>query len=484
MSNSIKKNFALNLINTLSGLLFPLITFPYSSRILLADGIGQVQFFQSIIDYISLFAAIGIPLYAVREIARIRESKTEMSKATCEILLLHAFLTLIGYLAVIILIASVSKIQTDIPLFLLLSTTLFFNAIGVSWFYQGVEDFKYITIRSIIVRTISLACLFLFVKTREDIMYYAAISVFAGVGSNIFNFFRLRKYIDRSVLSSWKDLNLKRHIKPALRIFVLNLIISIYINLDSVMLGFLRDQEAVGYYAASTRLTKMILGVVASLGIVLLPRFSNMINKGLLTEFYALASKALSFVTAASLPLVAGLAIMASPIIHLFCGANFEPSIFTLQIISPIILFIGLSGIVGMQILYPLGKEKIVILSTAVGAVVNFSLNWFLIPKYAQFGAAIATVVAEGMVILVMLFLGKRHLKVTYFKKQNLHYLIGTFLFLLYLYALDFFISNELVFLALGVTGSGLIYGAYLLIMKDIFAWQAISILRKKITKI
>lgn len=483
MSNSIKKNFALNLINTISGLLFPLITFPYTSRILMADGIGQVQFFQSIINYIALFAAIGIPLYAVREVARVRDNKAETTKVTCEILLLHSLLTAGGYLCIFILAATVGKIQADIPLFLLLSTTLFFNAIGVPWFYQGIEDFKYITIRTIAVRIFSLIGLFVFVKTKDDILYYAAITVVANVGSSLFNFFRLRKYLDLSVISSFQQLNLKRHLAPALRIFVLYLITSIYINLDSVMLGFLKDEQAVGYYAAAMRLTRTVLGVATSLSGVLMPRFSNMVSSGLFDEFYALAGKAVSFILALSLPMTVGVAVMASPMISLFCGEGFAPSVLTLQIISPIILFISLASVVGSQILFPLGKEKLHIIATGVGAVMNLTLNLVLIPRYAQYGAAVGTFAAEFTGLLMMILLGRKYLKFSVFTKQNLNYLIGTLLILLYLYVLHAWLKGEIEFLIAGIVGSVFVYGVYLLKMKDPFVMQVMQILTRKITK-
>ena len=181
-SGSIKRNFVLNLSKTITALLFPLVTFPYASRILFAEGIGRVQFFLSIIDYIALCTALGIPLYAVREIARVRDDAVLRSKTTTEILLLHALLTLAGYAVVLLLAFTVAKIEVDVPLFLLLSSTLFFNAIGVAWFYQAIEDFKYITIRSLIVRIVSLVALFVFVKDKDDLFYYATILVIANVG--------------------------------------------------------------------------------------------------------------------------------------------------------------------------------------------------------------------------------------------------------------------------------------------------------------
>ena len=466
MGQSIKNNFLLNLSTTITGLLFPLITFPYASRILMADGIGQVQFFQSIIDYVSLCTALGIPLYAVREIARIRDNKELRSRTTIEILLLHAILTLVGYIVVFILAKTVAKIEIDASLFFLLSTTLFFNTIGVAWFYQAIEDFKYITLRSLFVRILSLVALFIFVKTKQDLFYYAGILVIGTVGNNIFNFFRLRKYIKLSK-GEFKRLNLLRHLIPALKIFILNLVIS-----DSVMLGFLKNEESVGYYAAATRLTKAILGIVSSLGAVLLPRFSNMITNGQKEEFQLLANKAASFTIALSLPMSVGLIFMAAPIIHIFCGNGFEPSILTLKLVAPIVLFIGLSGIIGMQILYPQGREKYVIISTMVGACINLLINYLLIPQYGQYGAALGTVIAEFMVTVIMILLGRKYLPINILSKQNLHYLIGSIVISILLAFLFVFPLHEVNYLLIGILLSVIVYYAYLLMIKDTLALQ------------
>lgn len=471
MGQSIKNNFLLNLSTTITGLLFPLITFPYASRILMADGIGQVQFFQSIIDYVSLCTALGIPLYAVREIARIRDNKELRSRTTIEILLLHAILTLVGYIVVFILAKTVAKIEIDASLFFLLSTTLFFNTIGVAWFYQAIEDFKYITLRSLFVRILSLVALFIFVKTKQDLFYYAGILVIGTVGNNIFNFFRLRKYIKLSK-GEFKRLNLLRHLIPALKIFILNLVISIYVNLDSVMLGFLKNEESVGYYAAATRLTKAILGIVSSLGAVLLPRFSNMITNGQKEEFQLLANKAASFTIALSLPMSVGLIFMAAPIIHIFCGNGFEPSILTLKLVAPIVLFIGLSGIIGMQILYPQGREKYVIISTMVGACINLLINYLLIPQYGQYGAALGTVIAEFMITVIMILLGRKYLPINILSKQNLHYLIGSIVISILLAFLFVFPLHEVNYLLIGILLSVIVYYAYLLMIKDTLALQ------------
>lgn len=479
---SITKNYALNLINTVSGLLFPLITFPYASRILMADGIGKVQFFQSIINYISLFTALGIPLYAVREIARVRDNKKEYSKTATEILILHASLTLIGYFIVFILATTVVKIQLDIPLFTLLSTSLFFTSIGASWFFQALEDFKYITIRSISTRIISLIGLFLLVKTKNDLLLYSGIIVISDVGSNIFNFFRLRKYIDLHSLD-FRNLKIMRHLKPALKIFVLNLIISIYVNLDSIMLGFLKNEQAVGYYAAASRLTKTMLGVVSSLGVVLLPRFSNMISNNMLDEFRLLANKAISLTIAISFPMTIGLIALAPSIIHIFCGSGFEPSVLTLQIIAPIIIFIGVSNILGIQILYPQGKEIIVIIATTAGAIVNFSLNYILIPKYGQFGAAIATTIAEFTVPIILIIVGNKHLPITFLSKQNSNYILASILILVILQTIHALELNDIVELCFSIFFSALFYYTFLFYLKDEYAIKIYKFIITKLNK-
>ena len=478
--SSIKRNFALNLVNTISGLLFPLVTFPYASRILMADGIGQVQFFQSIIGYIALCTALGIPLYAVREIARVRDDKIQCSRIAIEILLLHSLLTLVGYTIVFVLVITVAKVQVDVPLFLLLSTNLFFTSIGAIWFYQGIEDFKYITIRTLVVRTLSLISLFLFVKDKSDLFYYAAISVVAEVGGNIFNFIRLRKFVDFRDLHI-SELHPLRHLKPALKIFVLNLVLSIYVNLDSVMLGFLKNEIAVGYYAAATRITKSILGVVQSLGAVLLPRFANLVSTNQMIEFRYLSDKAISFILATSLPLMVGLIFMASPLIHFFCGNNFEPSILTLQIMAPIILFIAMSGITGMQILYSLGKERLVILATLGGAIVNCSLNFLLIPPYSQYGAGVATSIAEFVVAVLMIILGWKYMPVRFFSRQNRTYYVATFIITLFLLLLLFFNLNEFVYCIVGVLLAITLYAAILFIFKDPLLFKVQNMIISKI---
>lgn len=352
MANSVKINYLFNLINSGSQLLFPLITFPYASRIMLADGIGHVSFFQSIISYISLFTCLGIPMYAIREVAKVRNNAVEMTRTTVEILLLHAFLSILGYVVVAVICMTVTQVQADIPLFLLLSTTIFFTAIGCEWFYQGIEDFKYVAVRGVLVKLISVVLLFFLVKTKEDILWYGAYSVLGILGGNIFNFIRLRKYLSRDVID-FRTLHPLKHLKPALHVFALNVIISIYIQMNNVLLGFMKDAEAVGYFTAATKLMVMAMSILGSLGNVMMPHISNLIAVGRMDESKALIQKSYDLVLALAMPLTVGLIFTSPSAILLLSGMDFIPAILTSQIVAFNILMVGLSGVMGIQVLYP-----------------------------------------------------------------------------------------------------------------------------------
>lgn len=381
MAQSVKVNYILNLINTGTQMLFPLITFPYVCRVIEADGIGQINFFQSIISYISLFTCLGIPMYAIREIARDRSDVVQMNRTAMEILLLHSMLTLVGYAIVAILCLTVPQIQVNIPLFLILSLTIFFTAIGCEWFYRGIEDFKYITIRGLIIKTVSVVLLFIFVKSKTDLLYYGCYTVFGVLGGNIFNFFRLRKYIHRENII-FSELHIKRHIKPVLKVFSFSVVTSIYLQLNTVLLGFLKNALAVGYFAAATKVMQMLLTMSACLGSVMMPRASHLIAENKEDEFNRLIQKSYDFTLAIALPMTIGLIFCAPSLITALCGVKFEHSILPSQIIAPIILMVAISNVFGIQVLFPKGKINIVTLCCGIGAVADLILNLCLIPFF------------------------------------------------------------------------------------------------------
>ena len=423
MKNSLKKNFSLNLIKILINLFFPIITFPYISRILLPEGIGRVTYVQSINNYFLLLINLGIPLYGIREIAKVRNNKLEKSKVFSEIFFLNIITTILGVI-VYICFYNLNIIKNDKEIFLIFSMVLLFNFLSVDWFFQGIEDYKYITVRTVIVKILSTLSLFIFVKKSSDIYIYSIIVVFSLVGSNFFNIVRALKLVQLKL----KGLNIKRHLKGIFIIFSMNLAISIYTNLDSVMLGSYGSKYSLGIYSAASKIIALVMGIVTSLGAVLLPRISNYIEEKKEKDIKQILEKTFSFLLFLIIPSIIGIYFTANEIILLFAGEEYLEATTTLKILSLIILFIGFSNFIGMQILYPRGEEKKVFYSVLVGAIINFSLNLYLIPRYYQNGAAFATCVAEFTVVVIQIFLGYKYLKFQKFNYNNFKFLIASFI--------------------------------------------------------
>lgn len=459
-------------------MLFPLITFPYVCRVIEADGIGQINFFQSIISYISLFTCLGIPMYAIREIARNRSDVVQMNRTAMEILLLHSMLTLVGYAIVAILCLTVPQIQVNIPLFLILSLTIFFTAIGCEWFYQGIEDFKYITIRGLIIKTVSVVLLFIFVKSKTDLLYYGCYTVFGVLGGNIFNFFRLRKYIHRENII-FSELHIKRHIKPVLKVFSFSVVTSIYLQLNTVLLGFLKNALAVGYFAAATKVMQMLLTMSACLGSVMMPRASHLIAENKEDEFNRLIQKSYDFTLAIALPMTIGLIFCAPSLITALCGVKFEHSILPSQIIAPIILMVAISNVFGIQVLFPKGKINIVTLCCGIGAVADLILNLCLIPLFSYIGTSIAYLGAEVATTVSMYFIGRRYIPIIYFKKSHLTYALGCVVMAFALYGLSLLQLPTFTILLLQGCCGVLAYFIILCICKDEMLVQILSKIKR-----
>lgn len=478
MAQSVKVNYILNLINTGTKMLFPLITFPYVCRVIEADGIGQINFFQSIINYISLFTCLGIPMYAIREIARDRSDVVQMNRTAMEILLLHSMLTLVGYAIVAILCLTVPQIQVNIPLFLILSLTIFFTAIGCEWFYQGIEDFKYITIRGLIIKTVSVVLLFIFVKSKTDLLYYGCYTVFGVLGGNIFNFFRLRKYIHRENII-FSELHIKRHIKPVLNVFSFSVVTSIYLHLNTVLLGFLKNALVVGYFAAATKVMQMLLIMSGCLGSVMMPRASHLIAENREDEFNRLIQKSYDFTLAIALPMTIGLIFCAPSLITALCGVKFEHSILPSQIIAPIILMVAISNVFGLQALFPKGKINIVTLCCGIGAIADLILNLCLIPFFSYIGTSIAYLGAEVATTISMYFIGRKYIPIIYFKKSHLTYALGSVVMTFALYGLSLLQLPTLTILLLQGCCGVLVYFIILCFCKDEMLVQILSKIKR-----
>lgn len=466
MAKSIKTNYILNLINTGTQFLFPLISFPYVSRIMGPDGIGLVNFYQSIISYVILIAGLGIPMYGIKEVARVRDDKEKLSQTTFEILSLHIGLTVIAYIVVAVLAFSVPQINENVSLFMLLSLSILFTTIGCDWFYKGIEDFKYITILGIIVKTVALLFLFVFVKERQDILWYGAFCVIGTLGGNVFNFLRLRKFLNVNT-GIWEKRDYSRHLKPILQIFLFSVITSLYLNLNPVILGFIKDEVAVGYYATALKIFTVIISVSSSVGTVMLPRMSYLIAGSNNNELENVAQKTYNFSLGISLPICVFL-IYASPYaVRLLCGNAFDPSILCVQILAPIIVFLAISSLMGTQILYPMGEIKIINRYCAIGAALDLTLSFVLVPLLAQMGTSISYAITEFCVMLLAINAAKEKIHINILNVEIKHYLIGTVVLALLFFIITYAPFNDIIMLLILCIVGVVVYLFLLLLFKD-----------------
>lgn len=478
-SKSIRINFIMNFILTISNFIFPLITFPYVSRVLGAEGIGSVTFASSIVNYFSMVGMLGVPTYGIRACAKVRDDKEKLEKTVQEIVILNAITMGIAIIALAITVTLVDRLAIEKLLYLILSSTLIFNVLGVDWLYRSLEQYTYITIRSIAFKLLSLAALFIFINQSEDYVVYGGITVLASVGSNALNFINLRKFIR---LKPIRNLNIWQHLKPTLSFFLLSVSSTIYLNVDTTMLGFIKGDEAVGYYSAATKLKQILVSVVTSLGGVLLPRLSYYHEKGRKEEFRLVVSKALNFIFVISLPMVVYFTLMAEESIVFLSGDGFLPAILPMRLIMPTVFFIGLSNLMGIQVLVPTNRELMVVGSTIVGAIIDILVNSVGIPMFGAVGAAFASSLAEFAVMIIQLYF-LRTLMIPMFKQLA----YGKFIIALVtatvgtIVLMDFMSAGSFVTLVLTAILFFGLYGFILLVTKEEFTKETINSLILKI---
>lgn len=399
--HSVKYNFIMNFILTASSFIFPLITFPYVSRVLHVTGNGKVAYAASIANYFMMVASLGIPTYGVRACAKLRDNREEMSRAAQEILIINLVATALTTAVYVVALFTVPAFKEDKPLYLIEGINIVLNMFGVNWIFQALEEYDYITFRNILFKAISIVLMFVFVHQEADYRIYALITVMASVGANILNFIRLRSII---TFKRFNHYEFRRHLKPIFVLFAQSVTVSIYTNLDTVMLGAMKNANEVGLYTAAVKVKTILMSVVSSLSGVLLPRMSYYVKNNMKSEFERLMETALRAVLFMSIPLTVYFVLYASETLQFLAGSEYLPGAHAMQLITIAVIPIGITGVLGIQVLTPMGLEKDVLYSVILGAVTDFVLNLFLIRQWGAAGASLATTIAEIAVLIVQLY--------------------------------------------------------------------------------
>ena len=403
---SIKKNFILNLLLRVTRVTIPLITFPYVSRILQPEGLGRVTFAESFIAYLILIAQLGVPTYGIRACARVRDDREKLSRTVHELVAINLLMSLLAYAILIICMMKVPRIGNDREIFVIFSINIVMGAVGMDWMYEGLEQYSYITVRTLTLRLVSVILIFLLIHRPEQAPLYAGIVVFSVSGPQLVNLIHARKYIALRPVGRY---HLSPHMKAALIFFLMAGITAVYTSLDKVMLGFIAGDAPVGYYSVAVKVKNVLFLCISALAAVLLPRSSYYVGTGRMEAQRKLSNKALNYVFIVSLSLALFFFLYTEESVLFLSGKNYVPAVLPMKIIMPGVGLIGLTNVFTTQVLIPIGKEKQVLSANVAGAVIDVLLNLMLIPKYGAVGAAVGTLAAEIGVFCTLLYYGRRH---------------------------------------------------------------------------
>lgn len=411
---SIKKNTIFNAIKTVSSILFPLITFPYISRTLLAENVGKISFGSSIVNYFSLIATLGIQVYAIRECASVRENKEELSNIASQIFSINIVTTIISYILLAFTLVFSQKLNSYRILIIIQSLTIISTTLGADWLNSAMEDFKYITVRSVIFQFISLALMFIFVHQSADYIKYILICLVSSAGASICNIWYRRKYCKvRFIRNFISGIEWKKHFIPIFSLFVMILAQTILNSLDTTMLGIIHGDREVGIYSAAYKMSNIILQLVASLLWVIMPRMSSYFAEGNYDQINALLRKVLGFNAFLGLPCAVGTFMLSEELVLIISGKDFIEASYVLKILMLSFVFNLFGGcFLGNSILLPMKKEKTFMIVCCLSAIVNIVSNFIFIPKYGAIAAAGTTALCTLFSFIVLFFTIDKKIKI------------------------------------------------------------------------
>ena len=463
---SMKYNFAMSAIRTFMSIIFPLITFPYASRVLLSEGIGQANYVASITSYFQILAAFGISTYAITEGSKLRDDKKKLSHFATEIFSINIISTVLSYMIFLIVIV-LPTFDNYRSLLLISSLTIIFSTISIEWLYFIVEEYRYITIRSILFQLLSLVLLFFLVRKHSDVSQYVALTAISAGGSGILNFIHARKHITLFI-NPIKTYNLKKHIKPILILFGISVTSTIYLNVDTTMLGLMKGDTTVGIYTTAVKINRILIMLISTLSTVLLPRLSYYIASDNKMEFNLLVKKTVQFMLMLIIPSMIGLYLLSEEIILIFTGRHFIDAVPVLKIMSVNLFLAPINGFITYQIFMPFRKEKAAFYAALSGSILNIALNSFLIPLYSLEGAAFATNFSEVIVMFICLYYANKLVNIMQIIKGSWQYLVTSIPIIGVNYLVEWLgVTNIYSKTALVTVLGAIIYGIGLLIVKN-----------------
>ena len=476
---SLKLNYIYNVSYQVLSLITPLITTPYVSRVLGADGIGDYSFTASVVTYFSMVAVLGTLTYGNREISYLQDDRKARSKLFWEIELLSFLSTGICTAAYLIFLLFCDR--SRFSLYAIQTISIVCVAFDIAWLLQGMEEFGKVMFRNMLFKVINIVFIFTAVRDKDDLFLYVAGMVLLALASNLSIWFYLPQYIDRPV---WKELHPMRHLKPTLALFIPSVAMSIYTVFDKTMIGLFSNNFENGYYEQALKISKTALTLVTALGAVMIPRMGYYFNQKNMDKVKELTYQSYNFVWFLGVPLSFGLIGISQNLVPWFYGKGYDKITVLLPILGLLIIIIGLSNVTGIQYFVTTKRERLLTATVIIGAVVNFVCNLILIPKLYSIGASIASVAAEAVITLTQLYFIRNELSFTRIMAQSVKYLLAGACMLLVLFFENHYLSASVLHSCIMIFSGAIVYFIALFILKDQFffayAKQVLQKLRHK----
>ena len=475
MAKSIARNSFYNVTYKFLNVSFTVVAAAYVSRILMPEGVGKISSAQNIAQYFVLVASLGIPTYGIKEIAVSVDNPDEMSRVYSELLAINAVSTLICSGIYYSFILSSPFFADRRTLYSVCGLVIPFRLIHNEWYYQGREQYRYIMLRSLSVKTLMLVCIFLSVREQSDYLKYALLLVASTEANNIFNFIHAFK----TIRIKRNGLNLSRHLKPILSLFVVAASVEIYTLADITMLTFMKGDAAVGLYTHAEKGIGVIKLLITSVCMVFLPRLSQHYALGDQKEFDQLVQKGFQTLCYFSVPAMVGIMLVSEDLIRLLFGESFLPATGTMNILSFSILTVVFSNFIGNQVLIALGKENQVMISTVAGAGLNVIMNAFLISKWSIQGAAIASVITQAVVVGIQYYYARKRVKILFSRRYLISLLSGTALMTAGLCLTNRMIASFLPRLFCSCMAGMIVFGLTTIVMKNEVAMHLLTVMKR-----
>lgn len=472
---SIKRNYIYNLGYQILSILLPLVTTPYVSRVLGSEKIGLFSYLYSIETYFLVFAALGTAFYGKREVARLRDDKEALSRAFWEIEILSIITTSVVLLAWLIFSAFQHTFQ---DLYFILALNILAITFDVSWLYAGIERFDKIVYKNLAIKALSLTCLFLFVRDSSDLNIYILINSAGTLLGNISLWIKLKQYVDRP---SIKLSNLAIHLKSTIIYFLPTIATTIYTVLDKTMLqAITSDFNQNGFYEQAVKLCRIPLTVLLSMDTVMGSRMSYLVEKKREEEIQNRLGMSIQLVFFLGIPMVAGLDLIVKQLIPWFFGEGFDSVANLVYAYSPLILCIGINNCLSEQYLTPVGKRKLTAIIVSISAVLNFVLNYLLIPKYQAVGASIASVFSEAFIAIAYMVMSNRIICFKDYCRFSYRNILSAIIMYLVIHLVTFNMRSSIILTMGQIVLGAVLYFGILLAIKDKFTKEVLKIVFRR----